>query len=79
RSHEGLNNRAENSHLPLRRRERRMMRFKSARQCQCFASTQGQIAKLLHLHRKHLTAADHRKLRASAVNTWREIALSTVL
>ncbi|MBB4240528.1 hypothetical protein GGD54_001248 [Rhizobium tropici] len=56
-----------------------MMRFKSARQCQGFASTQGQIANLLHLHRKHLTAADRRKLRASAVNTWREIALSTVL
>jgi putative transposase len=31
RSHKGLNNRAENSHLPPRRRERRMMRFKSAK------------------------------------------------
>ncbi|MBV2184351.1 MAG: IS6 family transposase, partial [Rhizobium sp.] len=29
RSHKGLNNRVENSHLPVRRRERRMMRFKS--------------------------------------------------
>lgn len=36
RSHKGLNNRAENSHLPVRRRERRMMRFKSARECQRF-------------------------------------------
>lgn len=79
RSHRGLNNRAENSHLPLRRRERWMMRFKSARQCQRFVSVHGQIANLFHLHRKHLTAADHRQLRASAVNTWREIALSTVL
>jgi transposase-like protein len=33
-SHKGLNNRAENSHLAVRRRERRMMRFKSARQCE---------------------------------------------
>lgn len=32
RSHKGLDNRAENSHLAVRRRERRMMRFKSARQ-----------------------------------------------
>jgi hypothetical protein len=56
RSHKGLNNRAENSHLPLRRRERRMMRFKSARQCQRFVSVHGQVANLLHLHRKHLTA-----------------------
>src|SRR5690606_34622791 len=61
RSHKGLNNRAENSHLHVRRRERRMMRFKSARQCQRFVSTHGQIANLFHLHRKHLTAADHRQ------------------
>ena len=76
RSHKGLNNRAENSHLPVRRRERRMMRFKSARQCQRFVSTHGQIANLFLLHRKHLTAADHRKLRAHAISIWREIALS---
>lgn len=76
RSHKGLNNRAENSHLPLRRRERRLMRFKSARQCQRFVSVHGQVANLFHLHRKHLTAADHRQRRASAVNTWREIAFS---
>ncbi|CDM61689.1 transposase (plasmid) [Rhizobium favelukesii] len=34
RSHKGLNNRAENSHQPIRRRERIMKRFKSARQLQ---------------------------------------------
>ena len=76
RSHKGLNNRAENSHLPLRRRERRMMRFKSARQCQRFVSVHGQVTNLFHLHRKHLNATDHRQLRTQAVTTWREIALS---
>lgn len=76
RSHKGLNNRVENSHLPVRRRERRMMRFKSARQCQRFVSIHGQIANLFHLHRKHMTATDHRQLRAHASTTWREIALS---
>ncbi|MBB3454309.1 transposase-like protein [Rhizobium sp. BK313] len=76
RSHKGLNNRAENSHLPLRRRERRMMRFKSTRQCQRFVSSHGQIANLFLLHRKHLTAADHRQLRAHAISTWRKIAWS---
>ena len=30
RSHKGLNNRAENSHLPLRKRERQMQGFRSA-------------------------------------------------
>lgn len=74
RSHTGLNNRAENSHLAIRRRERRMMRFKSARQCQRFVLTHGQIANLFLLHRKYLTAADHRHLRAQAILTWREIA-----
>jgi len=75
RSHKGLNNRAENSHLHVRRREKRMMRFKSARQCQRFVSTHGQITNLFLLHRKHLTATDHRQLRAHAITAWREIAM----
>lgn len=41
RAHKGRNNRAENSHLAVRRRESRMMRFRSARQCQRFVSTHG--------------------------------------
>jgi putative transposase len=56
-----------------------MMRFKSARQCQRFISVHGHVANLFQLHRKHLSAADHRQLRATAITTWREIALSTVL
>ena len=36
RQHKGLNNRAENSHQPTRRRERQTKRFKSAGQAQCF-------------------------------------------
>ena len=75
RSHKGINNRAENSQLPVRRRERRMMRFKSARQCQRFISTHGQVANLFLLHRKHLTAADHRQLRSNANATWRQITM----
>jgi len=46
RSHKGLNNRAENSHLPVRRREKRMMRFKSAGHCQHFVSMHPQVANL---------------------------------
>jgi putative transposase len=76
RSHKGLNNRAENSHLPVRRRERRMIGFKSARQCQGFVSIHSQIGNLVLLHRKHLTAANHRQLRAHAISTWQEVALS---
>ena len=40
RKHKGLNNRAENSHQPTRRRERQMKRFKSAGQAQRFLSAQ---------------------------------------
>jgi putative transposase len=76
RSHKGLNNRAENSHLVVRRREGSMIRFKSAGQCQRFVSIHGPIANLFHLHRKRKSAAEHRKLRNAAINTWREITLA---
>ncbi len=38
RSHKGLNNRAENSHLPLRKRERMMQGFRSVGDLQQFTS-----------------------------------------
>lgn len=38
RSHKGLNNRAENSHVPLRKRERMMQGFRSAGSLQRFVS-----------------------------------------
>ncbi len=58
RQHKGLNNRAENSHQPTRRRERQMKRFKSARQAQRFLSAHDQIANLFHLRRDHVTAGN---------------------
>ncbi len=76
RSHKGLNNRAENSHLPVRRREKRMMRFKSAGHCQRFVSVHPQVANHFHLNRKHLPASDYRNLRDQANSVWREVALS---
>jgi len=72
RLHKGLNNRAENSHLPLRRRERRMVRFKSTRQCQRFVSTHGQIANLFHSsekpHRRRPSPASSSRLLDIARN-----------
>ena len=44
RQHKGLNNRAENSHQPTRRRERIMKRFKSPRHVQRFLSAHDQLA-----------------------------------
>jgi hypothetical protein len=48
RSHNGLNNRAENSHQPIRRRERIMKQFKSPRHLQRFVSIHDPIANLFH-------------------------------
>ena len=74
RRHKGLNNRAENSHQPTRRRERQMKRFKSARQAQRFLSAHGQISNLFHLRRDHVTASQHRAARARAFETWADIS-----
>ncbi|GLR46070.1 hypothetical protein GCM10007880_65880 [Mesorhizobium amorphae] len=74
RRHKGLNNRAENSHQPIRRREKIMKRFKLARQLQRFASIHNPIANPFHFPRHALSSRDHRNLRSAATATWREIA-----
>jgi putative transposase len=73
RKHKGLNNRAENSHQPTRRRERQMKRFKSPRQAQRFLSAHDQINNLFHLHRDHLPATEYRAVRAQAFAIWAEV------
>jgi len=45
-SHKGLNNRAENSHLPLRKRERVMQKFRTPGGCQRFVSVFSAIRNL---------------------------------
>ncbi|WP_043342332.1 IS6 family transposase [Belnapia moabensis] len=74
RQHKGLNNRAQNSHQPTRRRERQMKRFKSARQPQRFLSAHDQIANLSHLRRDHVSASEHRAARVRAFEMWAEIS-----
>lgn len=74
RQHKGLNNRAENSHQPIRRRERIMKRFKSARHVQKFTSIHDPIYNLHYFPRNQFNAADHRALRQTATNMWCEIA-----
>ncbi len=63
RQHKGLNNRAESSHQPIRRGERVMKRFKSARHLNRFASIHDPIYNLHHFPRDRFTSADHRELR----------------
>jgi putative transposase len=73
RQHKGLNNRAENSHQPTRRRERIMKRFKSPRQVQRFLSTHDQIANVFSRRPDQDTAAKFRAARSQAFITWAEV------
>jgi putative transposase len=72
RQHKGLNNRAENSHKPTRRRERIMKRFKSAGQAQRFLSVHDKVANLFR-RPAHTNAEDHRLVRALAFQAWAEV------
>jgi transposase-like protein len=64
------NNRAENSHLPVRRRERKMQRFKSQGQAQLFVSTHSAIYNTFALQR-HLTSRNTmRNFRSAAFAEW---------
>ena len=73
RQHKGLNNRAENSHQPTRRRERIMKRFKSPGQAQRFLATHDQVANLFRT--QTAANADHRRqTRRQAHRDWAEVA-----
>jgi len=74
RQHKGLNNRAENSHQPTRRRERQMRRFKSAGHAQRFLSAHDGINNLFPRCRHRLPACQYRAARTEAFQTWVEIA-----
>jgi len=64
------NNRAENSHQAVRRRERKMQRFKSARSAQRFLSMHAAIHNTFNLQRHLISRATLRIFRAEAANQW---------
>ena len=66
------NDRAENSHQPTRRRERKMQRFKSLGSAQRFLSAHAAVFNTFDVQRHLTSAATHRTFRAAAMNTWRE-------
>jgi len=73
RRHKGLNNRAENSHQPMRERERRMRRFKSPGHAQRFLAAYGPIAAHCRPRRHRLTATNYRATRTERFATWRAV------
>ena len=69
-----LNNRAENSHQPFRRRERAMMKFRQAKSLQKFAAIHASIHNHFNQER-HLYSRENFKLnRSAALAEWRQLA-----
>ena len=64
------NNRAENSHQAVRRRERKMQRFKSARSAQRFLNMHAAVHNTFNLQRHLISRSTLRKFRAEATAQW---------
>jgi len=69
-----LNNRAENSHQPFRRRERAMQRFRSAKTLQKFSSIHAEVHNHFNQERHLVTRQTYKQRRAGALAEWRALA-----
>ena len=69
-----LNNRAENSHQPFRRRERAMQRFRSPKTLQKLTSVHAQVHNHFHQERHLVTRQVYKQRRAGALAEWRALA-----
>ena len=68
------NNRVENSHLPFRRRERAMLRFRQMKSLQKFASVHANLHNHFSLERHIVDRKTFKERRAAALANWRQIA-----
>ena len=68
-----LNNRAENSHLPFRRRERAMQRFRSKRSLQKFAAVHASVCNHFNQERALYSRDNFKFNRAAALAEWRQL------
>ena len=68
------NNRAESSHLPVRRRERKLQGFKSPRSAQRFLSMHAATYNTFTVPRHLVSARTHRLFRVAAYEAWRHAA-----
>jgi putative transposase len=70
-----LNNRAENSHQPFRRRERAMIKFRSTKSLQKFISIHSSVHNHFN-HERHLHSRKNFQLkREAALIEWRQLAV----
>ena len=65
------NNRAENSHLPFRRRERAMLRFRQMKTLQKFASVHANVHNHFNTERRLVDRPTYKMLRSAALAEWR--------
>jgi putative transposase len=68
-----INNRAENSHLPFRRRERAMLRFRRMRSLQKFAAVHGSVYNHFNQERHLYNRSNFKENRTAALNEWRQL------
>ena len=68
------NNRAENSHLPFRRRERAMLRFRRMKTLQKFASVHANVHNHFSLERHIVDRQTFKERRSAALAEWRALA-----
>ena len=70
------NYRAECSHVPIRRRERKSQKFRSVRNAQNLLSVYGQIYNLFNYRRHLISRSTLRKFRAQAQIDWKIVTAS---
>ena len=68
------NNRCENSHLPFRRRERAMLRFRRMKTLQKFASVHANIHNHFNLERHLVDRQTYKEHRSAALAEWQSVA-----
>ena len=68
------NNRVENSHLPFRRRERAMLRFRQMRTLQKFASVHANVHNHFNRERHLVDRQTYKQRRSAALAEWQALA-----
>ena len=68
------NNRVENSHLPFRRRERAMLRFRGMKTLQKFASIYATVHNHFASERHLVDRQTYKQRRSAALAEWRSLA-----
>jgi putative transposase len=67
------NNRVENSHLPFRRRERAMLRFRQMKSLQKFASVHANVHNHFNLERHLIDRKTYKTRRSAALAEWQNL------